>query len=125
MPRTTPAERPIEDELKDQSWYIVDDSLQVGKYHADSNTVVIPGIGEFQISGPMMRLGVVANYQPPLQEPTNFAAVVADGDGDKFVRLGDATFSNHLRWYNAKHGAIDWTDLVHPITVRFFGIEEG
>lgn len=115
---------PIEHELTDGEWYSPFDSHVIGKWDAEAKMMVYPGIGEKKVTEPMLRLGPVARYHPPIEEPTNFGAVVEDGRKRRYVRVGTPDGSTDVRWFGAGHGMRTWSELSQPITVLADGVPD-
>jgi hypothetical protein len=115
----------VEDELKDQSWYLID-GVTIAQFHAESEKFAIPGVGE-RYPNPtktFTRLGPVATYKPPVPEPVNFGAVVQDRQGCRLVAIAPITAKIDDRWYESGKGTFRWDDLMHPMAVLAQGVAE-
>lgn len=114
---------PVDHELIDQAWYTALDGLRIGKWDADGQVMVYPGVGEAKVIEPMLRLGPVARYRPPIKEPTNLGAVIVDGKQNRFVRIfADLADGRGLAWYRPDRGVLAWDELAQPITVLAKGV---
>lgn len=116
---------PIEDELVDDAWYLID-GVTIAKYHDDTMKLAIPGVGE-KFPDPtkkLTRLAPAAEFTPPVPEPPNFASVVQDRTGCRLVAIAPATAKIDDRWYETGKGTFAWADLQRPLTVLAGGVAE-